>query len=149
MKVEKIAVMKDKLAQQRAGIDQREKLLRQKERAVKTRRYIEVGLIAARLGIDDLDNETLMGAFSNIKEQSANADIRNTWKQKGIELSVNRNSPLLISFSKNPPDEIKAALKEKRFHWNKFCNVWQGYGIKEELESLIKDHAGKVDAVKD
>lgn len=149
MKVEKIAVLKDKLAQQKAEIEQREKLLRQKERAVKTRRHIEVGVIAAKFGIDELDNETLMGAFADIKEQSSNTEIRNAWKQKGIELSVNRNSPLLVSFAKNPPDEIKAALKEKRFHWNRFCNVWQGYGVREELESLIKDHAGKVDEVKD
>ncbi len=148
MKDEKLMSLMDKLTQKRAEIDQREKLLREKERNLKIRRFIEVGTIAAKFGIEAFDDETLVGAFAELQERSKQADAKDRWKQMGTALSTNRNSPLIILFGKDPSEAVKASLKGKRFKWNTFRKEWQGFGIKEEIEEMVKDFEGKVEVAK-
>ena len=148
MNEEKLTNLMEKLAQKKAEIEQREKVLRDRERKLKTRRFIEVGSIASKFGIDGFDDETLMGAFAELQEKSKQATVLAEWKQKGEALSISRHSPLIISFGNEPSNEVKTVLKEKRFKWNTFNKEWHGYGIKDELEGLIKDFNGKVDIVK-
>lgn len=147
MKVEKIIDQKEKLAQKKVAIEHKERILRLKERKLKTRRCIEVGSLASRYGIDQLDDETLMGMFSEIKERSQQSAVLDEWKKKGAELSTQQPSPLIISFLKEISDELKHSLKERKFKWNSFRKEWYGYGIKDEVEDLVKDDQGKVTTV--
>lgn len=150
MKIEdkKITNLIEKLAKKKAGIEFREKILKDKERKIKTRRFIQVGSIAAKFEIDGLDDETLVGAFAEMQERSKQGNTLAEWKQKGLDLSETRLSPLIVSFAKEVSDEVKASLKEKRFKWNTFRKEWQGYGIREEIETLVKEFGGIVDVAK-
>ncbi len=147
MKLEKIADQQEKLAQKKVAIEHKEKLLKLKERKLKTRRFIEVGSMASKYGIDQLDDETLIGAFSEMKERSQQPALLAEWKQKGAEFSTQHPSPLIVSFRKEISDELKDSLKERKFKWNHFRKEWQGYGIKEEVENLVKDALGNVTTV--
>lgn len=147
MKVEKITDQKEKLAQRKVAIEHKEKLLKLKERKLKTRRFIEVGSLASKYGIDRLDDETLMGAFSELKERSQQPALLAEWKQKGAEFTTQHPSPLIVSFPKEISDELKDSLKDRKFKWNHFRKEWQGYGIKDEVENLVKDAQGNVTTV--
>ena len=85
------------------------------------------------------------GAFAEIQERAKLDEVKNQWKKTGSDLLGVSQSPLLISFEKQPTEEIITTLKSKRFIWNKFRKEWQGYGMKEEMESLVKDFNGKVE----
>lgn len=148
MKEQKLSEMIDKLAQKKAEIEHKERILRDRERKLKDRRFIEVGSIASKFGIDEFDDETLMGAFAEMQERSKQPDTQLEWKQTGVALSTNRRSPLIISFGTDPSDEVKAKLKEMRFGWITFRKEWHGHGTKEEIERLVKEFNGKVDVVK-
>lgn len=147
MKLEKITDQQEKLAQKKVAIEHKEKLLKLKERKLKTRRFIEVGSLASKYGIDQLDDETLIGAFSEMKERSQQPALLAEWKQKGAEFTTQHPSPLIVSFPKEISDELKDSLKDRKFKWNHFRKEWQGYGIKDEVENLVKDAQGNVTTV--
>lgn len=136
-----------KLAEKRTKLDYKERQLKEKARKQEVRKSIEIGNIATKFGIANFDTETLIGAFSEIQERAQHSDIKNEWKKRGDSLSESNLNPLLVSFGKDPSEELLRILKDKRFKWNSFRKEWQGYGIKEEIEKLIKEFHGKVEAI--
>lgn len=143
-KVEKISDRLKELAEKKEKLKFQERQLREKSRKQKTKRMIEVGGIAANFGIDSFDNQTITGAFAEIQERSQPAVLEN-WRKKGEALSKKSLHPLLVSFGKEPSDEVKMTLKTLRFKWNSMRREWQGYGIKDEIEKLIQEFQGKVE----
>lgn len=146
MSDEKLAKLK-KLADKKARIEQQEKLIKEKERKIKTRRYIQVGILASKFGIDTFDDLVLAGAFAEMEESSKDSATLNKWKKKGESLSKTNLHPLILSFGKELDDEAKKRLKSQGFKWNSFRNEWQGYGIKEEITKLAEKFDGTVEAV--
>lgn len=149
MATENLESKMEKLAIKRAQIEQRERLLKQKERKLETKRLIEIGRLAAKVGIDTLDSPTLAGAFIDIREKFLNPDIKKTWEENGNhfltdELKSN-DQPIIIKFSLNPSEEAKAKLKHLRFRWNNFRKEWYGYGKIEEIQNLIKGSDASVE----
>lgn len=137
-----------KLAEKRTKLDYKERQLREKSRKQEIRKLIEIGNMASKCGIADFDKETLMGAFSEVMERSQLPDIKNEWKKKGSILSETSLTPLLVSFKKDPNEELLRTLKDKRFKWNNFRKEWQGYGVEEEIAKLVKESHGKVEVVR-
>lgn len=146
-KSEKYAEIFEKLDRQRAEIEKRERVLRNKERQLKVSHFIKIGETAAEFEIDRFDEETLRGAFSEIRERAKEPDTLRLWKNAGESMKTTALSPLIVSFRKQLSDELKDALKARRFRWNGFRKEWQGHGIKEEIESLVKEFDGKVELV--
>lgn len=149
LKSDQIIDRMKKLAEKRAKIDYKEKLLKEKVRKQKTKRLIEIGNVASRFGIADFDNDILIGAFAEMQERSHDDEVMERWKKKGISSSETSLHPLLISFGKTPSEELKRVLKNKRFKWNSIRKEWQGYGIKEEVEKLIEEFNGKIEVAID
>lgn len=145
LKDEKIADRLKKIAEKKAKLDFQERLLREKSRKQRTKRLIEIGSIAANFGIDAFDDFTVTGAFAEIQEKAQQPNMIENWRKKGEALSKNSLAPLLISFGKEPTDEMKTILKNRRFKWNSMRREWQGYGIKDEIEKLIQEFSGKVE----
>lgn len=132
---------KEKLAQKFAKLEMKEKLIKEKERKLRTKRLIELGSIITSAGLDDLEKEILLGAFLEIKNLSGKDGKINDWREKGkgfLKTDEELNpQPLIISFASELPGEIKTALKKKKFKWNQFRREWYGYGKKEELEKSL------------
>lgn len=145
---EKISSLIKKLAQKKSKIEHREKVLKEKERKLKIRRYIEIGVIAAKFGIDQWDDMVLTGIFAEIQELSKANEAINLWKKKGEELSKTALSPLIVSSENEFPEATKDTLKKRKFKWNSFRKEWYGYGLKEEIEELVKICDGQVDIAK-
>jgi hypothetical protein len=144
-KVGKISDRLKKLAEKKEKLKFQEQLLHQKSRKQKTKRMIEIGSIAANFGIDAFDNSTIAGAFAEIHEKFQQPNCVENWRKKGEALSKKSRLPLLVSFGKEPSDDVKMALKSQRFKWNSMRKEWQGYGIKDEIEKLIQEFHGKAE----
>lgn len=140
----KYAEIFEKLDRQRAEIEKKERILRSKERQLRTSRLIKIGEAAAKFRIDEFDEETLKGAFSEIQEKAKQPNTIEAWKKIGESMKSSPLSPLIVSFRKEISDELKEALKTRRFRWSPFRKEWQGHGIKEEVENLVKEFDGKV-----
>lgn len=144
---EKTSVL-EKLKAQKAKIEQKEKLIKEKERKMKLRRLIQIGTLAARSEIDHLDDPTLSGAFAQIKEGLKNPEMIKKWRQDGEQLDKVNRLPLIVSFAKEPSEELKKVLRNQNFKWVNFRQEWHGYGIKDEIEKLIEPVGGRVEVVR-
>lgn len=140
---------KERLAQKFAKLEMKEKLIKEKERKLRTKRLIELGSIITSAGLDDLEKEILLGALLEIKNLSDKDEKINDWRVKGKEFLKTDEElnpqPLIISFASELPGEIKIALKQKKFKWNQFRNEWYGYGKKEDLEGFLNAQKATVE----
>lgn len=143
MKAEVILSEKEKLAQTRARLEKRQKIINEKERKIKLKKVIELGDLIVKAGLDDLDREVLLGALLEIKELSTNKGGVKKWTEKwNAWMNLNRPQRLIISFEGESSAEIINILRSRKFKWNPFRHEWYGFGKKEELQVLLgKDHA--------
>ncbi|MFS8563948.1 MAG: conjugal transfer protein TraD [Rhabdochlamydiaceae bacterium] len=149
MKTQQI-IEKEKLALKKAVLEKREKLLREKERKIRTRQLIRIGELALKAGIGEIHENILFGAFLEVKERSKNPSTLNKWDKDGTKaLEVDKDhypQQLAVSF-KEESLEAKMLLKERQFRRNSFRKEWYGYGKKEELEELLKEYSATIEVI--
>jgi len=139
-----------KIAEKKKKLESKERQLKAKNRKAQIKRFIEVGNVAARHGLDTWDNHTLSGAFGEIKERAAHSPtVMEDWRKRGELSSAARQLKLIISFMHEPDDIVKKSLKERQFRRNTWREEWYGYGLKDDLESIVKEIGGRVEVAKD
>lgn len=137
--------IEDKLKelQRRKNIIQtREKKLQEKARQKRARKFIEVGRLAYKANIDEMDPESLLGAFSEIAELMEDQAKLTYWSKRGRELQQKSSSkeelPLLvITFAGLPSDEEKKKLKQQGFRWYAARKEFYGRGNEDQLRSIL------------
>ena len=126
---------KKSLALKKSRIEAKEKWLKDKERKVRTRRLIELGGLVSKAGVEELNNNALLGALLEIKESLQDEGTVKKWKDKGdaaFERDRAQNGEaLIVSFNAEPPREAKDKLRDLGLRWNRFRREWQGYGKKD------------------
>lgn len=145
---------KEKLERQKAKLQSQEQKLKTLERKKRTRRLIELGGLIANAELEELNNNTLLGALLTLKQQMMeNESILNEWTEQGAQafeasthVTVEDKSPLVITFKTEPPRELKSHLRDLNFKWNPFRKEWYGYGNTHELKLLIKSANGTVES---
>ncbi len=142
---------KQKIDEKKKKIRLEEKILREKERQIQARKCEELGVIAFKAGLYNLDKTILLGAFFEIVEKAKDQKNLEYWKsliktfhEDEIKTS---ETPLSISFAKDPTNEIRKAMKKANFKWNDFRKEFYGYGNKIELESILKNLECKIEAL--
>ena len=142
---------KRKLALKKSRIEAREKRLKEKERKVRTRRLIELGGLVSKAGIEELNNNSLLGALLDIKEKLKEESTVKKWKDKGgaaFEADKAQNGEaLIVSFDAEPPREAKDKLRNLGLRWNRFRREWQGYGKKDLIEKELKEFGATIESV--
>ena len=142
---------KRKLALKKSRIEAREKRLKEKERKVRTRRLIELGGLVSKAGIEELNNNALLGALLDIKEKLNEESTVKKWKDKGAaafeEDKAQNGEALIVSFDAEPPREAKDKLRNLGLRWNRFRREWQGYGKKDLLEKELKEFGATIESV--
>lgn len=137
------------LAEKKARLGKQEKLLRLKEKKLKTRRSIEIGKLAEKAGIDQLDSPTLLGAFLEIKERSVVAEARDLWIERASKfkqpVEQDEAQGLIISFPSPISDEIKTRLKQLRFWNHEHRKEWYGYGRRDEIAKALEGADPKIE----
>ena len=142
---------KKKLALKKSRIEAKEKRLKEKERNVRTRRLIELGGLVSKAGVEELNNNALLGALLDIKEKLKEESTVKKWKDKGAAAferdKAQNGEPLIVSFDAEPPREAKDKLRDLGLRWNRFRREWQGYAKKETLEENLKEFGALVESV--
>lgn len=150
---EKLERQQQKLQQHEARLQAKSQKLKTLERKQRTRRLIELGGLVVKAQLEDLNNNTLLGALLSLKKQmSSDTDILNDWTDwgaKAFEEGKARDGKgstekiaLILTFEVEPPRELKSQLRDLNFKWNPFRKEWYGYGIPSELDPLIHSHGG-------
>ena len=118
-----------------------EKLLKEKEKQKRVRRFSLIGKIASKADIDHLDDETLLGAFLEIASNLPSEEKIEEWKNNGKSFVSNGKgsdgTPLSVAFPNDPKPEIKKILKGLGFRWNSFRKEFYGYGRKDEIQQAL------------
>lgn len=140
--IQDIEEEKRKLAIKKEKIQIREKLLREKERKKRARRFEEIGKMAFKTNIDTIEKDALVGAFIEIYEQQKDDATRERWKRKSEEFAKKEEktdaTPLSVKFTNEPTKNTTDKLKELNFKWNRFRKEYYGYGSKERLEQILE-----------
>lgn len=141
--------MTNKIEEKKKKIDEqieknmlRKKMLLAKEKKKRASKFSDIGRLAYQANIDEIDNQTLFGAFLEIAK-NANKEKMFEWKKEAEDFTNNRkkNSECVfsISFIEEPNNEVRKKLKENKFSWNRFRKEYYGKGHKSEIESLLID----------
>jgi hypothetical protein len=139
-KVDSVSIQKEKLEKKKAKLLLDENRLKDLERKKRTRRLIELGGLIVKAELDDLGNNTLLGALLSLTKERKNESLLKQWKEIGaheFETSAPKNA-FIITFPKEPNRETKSQLRDLNFKWNQFRKEWYGYGTEQELRTLIE-----------
>lgn len=147
---------KERLERQKARLQSQEQKLKTLERKQRTRRLIELGGLIVKAELEELNNNTLLGALLSLKHHMTNTEtIISEWTEQGAKafeaLDQNQTigpdkTPVVITFNSEPPRELKSQLRDLNFKWNPFRKEWYGYGSIHELKSLIKPANGTIES---
>ncbi|CCB87786.1 conjugal transfer protein TraD [Simkania negevensis] len=142
---------KMKLALKKSRIEAQEKRLKEKERKIRTRRLIELGGLVSKAGVEELNNNALLGALLDIKEKLNEESTVKKWKDKGAAAfekdKAQNGEALIVSFDAEPPREAKDKLRNLGLRWNRFRREWQGYGKKDLLEKELREFGAMIESV--
>ncbi|MCB1075273.1 MAG: conjugal transfer protein TraD [Simkania sp.] len=134
---------KKKLELKKSRLDAKEKKLKEKERKIRTRRLIELGGLVAKSGIEDLNNNELLGALLEIHEARKDEAKVKKWKEKGAKAfekeHEEKGEALVVTFDEEPERDIKSQLRDLGFSWNRFRKEWYGYGKEEEIKKMFSN----------
>ena len=101
--------------------------------------------------LNQLNNNTLLGAFLSLKHEAHQIDKINLWTEQGAKAFEESQSktlkkvPLVITFVSEPTRETKSHLRDLKFKWNPFRKEWYGYGLESDMWDLVKDNGGVVE----
>lgn len=161
MTLTSLSHQKEKLERLKAKLQSQEQKLKLTERKKRTRRLIELGGLIVKAELEELNNNTLLGALLSLKASiSNNESLIHQWTEQGaraFELQKLSDGvgnspdliPLIITFKAEPPRELKSKLRDLNFKWNPFRKEWYGYGNLHELKSIIKSANGTVESCAD
>jgi len=123
--VTSLSHQKERLERQKARLQSQEQKLKLTERKKRTRRLIELGGLIVKAELEELNNNTLLGALLSLKQHMTNNEtILHDWTEQGAKafeaLDQNQNIgddkiPLVITFKFEPSRELKSQLRDLNF----------------------------------
>ncbi len=154
-KLELLAKKKQAILEKKENLSKLEKAIRikekQKEKQSDLKKFIEIGKLANKVSIDQLDPVVLLGAFLEIAEQSSAKIKVADWHRKGSNFQLpsaeHTSIALCLSFKSPLDQKSKEYLKELGFKWNKFRKEFYGYGDKGQLVERFKEYECKIESV--
>ena len=107
------------------------------------------GKLASKAGIDDLNGNTLLGAFLEIREGIEKNGVG--WTERGAEVferDRERNgTAVIVTFSSKPDREILGLIRAAGLKWNPFRKEWQGRVVLSKLEGVLKGQEHKMEVL--
>jgi hypothetical protein len=141
-----------KLDEEKQKLLLREKILKEQEKKKRAKQFIEVGRLAYKANIDQLDPHILLGAFLEIAQNKNERQIEK-WKQNSEsfinEQGETNSVPLTIKFKTEPDQSIINQLSELKFKWNRFLKIYYGKGNRKNIESLLNNCNYQMEEVND
>ena len=133
---------KRKLERQKEKLRLKENIIREKEKRKRARFFHEIGKLAYRTKIDTLNEEILLGAFVEIRDNQENEETVSRWKHLAYNFISNETNDkevaVCVTFKNDPSKETRDIMKKNKFRWNSFRKEFYGYGSKELLERELE-----------
>ena len=118
--------------------------MKEREKKHLFNKLIEIGKLASKSSIDNLEKMALLGAFLEIGQKRENQSILlENWRKKAedfLKYSDKNNTVSLSIKFPSPPDKIILdKLKELKFKWNRFRKEFYGLGNKDDISKLFSE----------
>ena len=137
----KLEEKKKKIDEQIEKQQRKKRLLLAKEKGKRAIKFKDIGRIAYRANIDQMNETALLGAFLEISKNSSEEKIK-IWEEFAMKFDRSQNDQsnrvFSIFFIEDPDKEIKNLLKDRKFIWNRFRKEFYGRGRKEDIEHILK-----------
>ena len=143
--MDKIENQKKLLQQKMNRLKEKEAKVKIQERKQRTRRLIELGGLVDKAELSDLTVTQLLGAFLQIKDQSQDEKILNSWAKTGEEEfnknkgSMDNEKPIIIKFPSEPDTTIRKKLRSFGMRWNSVRKEWEGIADPEAIKTNLTD----------
>lgn len=132
--------------QQKARLADVEAKLKLAERKAYTRRLIQVGTMAEKVGLLALDDDAIYGALMSLKIDDK--QVRQ-WAIDGAEAFAREKQatdqdlePVLLTLPVDPTREAVARLRSTGFRFNRVLRHWEGFASFEDAEILAEEYGG-------
>lgn len=142
----KLKILEDK----KNKIRDQAKALKERERLSFRKQQLEIGRLAMKAKISDLDNDSLFGAFLEISEKAKDEENQMKWKKicTTYQETNEKNGQALTIYFKSPPSaEVKDRLKKLKFRWNSFRGEYYGFGDKKVISDQFKSPECKIESI--
>ena len=137
--------------QQKAKLAETEAKLKDAGRKQRTRRLVEAGALADKVGLLDLDSNALYGALLSLREAASNKKQVETWAALGGRAFSREatargegREPIVLTFAAALPGAVTVTLRAAGFRFNKVLRHWEGLARLEDAESIASANAGTV-----
>ena len=140
--------MKQKIIEKQQKLEAKLKKLKEKERKNKVKSLIALGKLFQQAKLDHLDQNTLLGALIQLKQQANNSEICKQWKDLGQRQEIKEEKiPFSISFYSTPSKTTINNLRQHGFKWNRFRQEWYGYSSPKTIEALTNDEPSNIETL--
>lgn len=134
-KKQKLEAKKNKLMQLKSHV----KIM---ERKTRTCRLIELGGLVAKVGLEDLESNTLLGGLLHLKQLVTDSKTREEFAHQGGKAFAKENqnkSPVIVKFDEKPDEETRNKMRVLGLKWNAIRSEWQGYVDVKVLGDIIEE----------
>jgi len=139
---------KKKLEKAREKVLLQERAIKELETRKRAKNFSEIGRIAFKADIDQLDKDVLLGAFLEISDKLTLNNFLEGWKEKAktfIDSSSQKDQiGYSVVFSTEIDIEVKQIMKNFGFTWNRIRKEFSGYSNLKTLESELNKYSATI-----
>ena len=142
--------------QQKAKLAETEAKLKDAGRKQRTRRLVEAGALADKVGLLDLDSNALYGALLSLREGVDDKAQVEKWAALGGRTFAREatardegKEPVLLTFTVALDKDVTTTLRKAGFRYSRVMQHWEGLSRFDEATTLAKAHGGTAHRVGD
>ena len=135
--------------QQKARLAEQEAKIKLAERKARTRRLVEAGALAEKIGLLELDSNALYGALLSLQDGAADKKQVDQWATLGGRAFAREarardegREPVLLTFPGPLDKEATTTLRRAGFRFSRVMQHWEGLARMDEARALAKAHGG-------
>jgi hypothetical protein len=136
-------------AQQKARLAEREMVLKEAERKVRTHQLIQAGGLIEKAGLLGLEPNALYGALLSLRERADDTEQIRQWATLGgraftreARAEDEAKEPVVISFPAPVARGVASALRAGGLRFNRLRQEWEGRTDFEKAEGIAKGNGG-------
>ena len=142
--------------QQKARLAETEAKLKDAGRKQRTRRLVEAGALADKVGLLDLDSNALYGALLSLRDGADDKAQVERWAALGGRAFAREakardegKEPMLLTFAAALDKDATTTLRKAGFRYSRVMQHWEGLARLDDATALVKPHGGTVRQVGD
>jgi len=139
-----------KVKNRKDRLHHKERILLERARRRDAKRLTEVGKLAKKANIHQLDPDVLLGAFLEIGDLMDQQKNREKWLERAAlasNIPSSSASRIVVRFVSKPTEGERKLLQDQSFRWNAFREEFYGRGDMEAIRTLLEDSHCMIEAI--